>query len=65
MNIATHPRCKRCRRYMTSVAEIAPIGRDPGLVVLVCTDCGTTDSELIYPVQKPRTLTLSPGSRTS
>jgi hypothetical protein len=50
---------------MTSVAEIAPIGRDPGLVVLVCTDCGTTDSELIYPVQKPRTLTLSPGSRIS
>jgi hypothetical protein len=50
---------------MTSVAEIAPIGRDPGLVVLVCTDCGTTDSELIYPVQKPRTLTLGPVSRIS
>jgi hypothetical protein len=37
---------------MASVAEIAAVGRDPGLVVLVCTDCGTADSVLVYPVTK-------------
>jgi hypothetical protein len=52
MNIALLPRCKRCRRLMTSVAEIAPIGSDPGLLVLVCAGCGTADSVFIYPKQK-------------
>ena len=52
MNIASQLKCKKCRRCMASVAEIAPIGRDPGLVVLVCTDCGTADNVLVYPVTK-------------
>jgi hypothetical protein len=43
---------------MTSVAEIAPIGKDPGLVVLICTDCGTADSVLVYPVKKEPAQTL-------
>jgi len=37
---------------MTSVAEILPIGNDPGLVVLICAGCGTADSVFIYPKQK-------------
>jgi flavoprotein len=52
MNIAVHPRCKRCRRIMTSVAEIAPIGNDAGLLVLICAGCGTADSVFICPKQK-------------
>ena len=34
---------------MRTVAEIAPIGRDPGLAALHCTYCGAADSVLIYP----------------
>jgi hypothetical protein len=52
MNIALLPRCKRCRRLMTSVAEIAPIGSDPGLLVLICERCKTADSVFIYSKQK-------------
>jgi hypothetical protein len=60
MNIAVHPRCKRCRRIMTSVAEIAPIGNDAGLLVLICAGCGTADSVFIYPKQKePRSVAAS------
>src|SRR5215471_6501702 len=35
--------CKRCRRAMREVAEITPIGSDPGLVAFVCTYCGAAD----------------------
>jgi len=31
---------------MQTVAEIAAIGRDPGLVAFLCTYCGATDSAL-------------------
>ena len=34
---------------MRTVAEIAPIGRDPGLAAFHCTYCGAADSVLIYP----------------
>jgi len=37
---------------MISAADIAPIGREPGLVVLICTDCEASDSVLIHPPQK-------------
>jgi hypothetical protein len=60
MNITLHPRCKRCRRLMTSVAEIAPIGNDFGLVVLICAGCGTADSVFIHPKRKePRPVAAS------
>jgi hypothetical protein len=52
MNIPMLPKCKRCRGRMASVAEIAPIGRDPGLEVFICSDCGTADSVLIYRTEK-------------
>jgi hypothetical protein len=54
MDSTAHPRCKHCRRRMASVTEIAPIGRDPGLIVLVCTGCGTADSVLVHPLQNPK-----------
>ena len=41
--------CRRCGRRMRTVAEIAPIGRDPGLAAFHCTYCGAADSVLIYP----------------
>jgi len=41
--------CRRCGRRMRTVAEIAPIGRDPGLAAFLCTYCGAADSVLIYP----------------
>ena len=44
--------CKRCGRPMSSVAEIAPFGGDPGLVALTCTDCGTMDSVLVHQPHK-------------
>jgi hypothetical protein len=48
MNVAAQRACKRCGYPMSSVAEIAPFGGAPGLVALVCTDCGATDSVLIH-----------------
>src|SRR5215470_7970983 len=43
-----------------SVAEIAPIGSDPGLLVLVRAGCGTADSVFIYPKQKePRSAAVT------
>jgi hypothetical protein len=52
MNVAAQRACKRCGRPMSSVAEIAPFGGDPGLVALMCSDCGTTDSILVYQAHK-------------
>jgi len=37
---------------MQTVAEIAPFGRGPGLLAFVCGACGTTDSALIYTVNR-------------
>jgi hypothetical protein len=52
MNVAAQRACKRCGRPMSSVAEIAPFGGGPGLVALMCTDCGTTDSVLVHQAHK-------------
>jgi hypothetical protein len=49
--------CRRCRRAMREVAEIIPIGSDPGLVAFVCTNCGAADSAIVY--AKNKTLDLS------
>ena len=52
MNVAAQTACKRCGRSMSSVAEIAPFGGDPGLVALMSIDCGTTDSLLVHQAHK-------------
>jgi hypothetical protein len=44
--------CRRCRRVMREVAEITPIGSDPGLVAFVCSYCGAADSAILYPKNK-------------
>src|SRR5262249_22033009 len=44
--------CRRCGRPMQSVAEIAPMGRGPGLLAFVCDDCGEAESRLIYPTKR-------------
>jgi len=46
--------CKRCGGGMERVAEIAPFGRNPGLVAFLCSDCGATESTLIQPVNRTR-----------
>ena len=46
--------CERCGRAMQAVANIAPIGRSPGLVAFVCSACGATDSTLVYPANRIR-----------
>jgi hypothetical protein len=51
--------CRRCRRAMREVAEITPIGSDPGLVAFVCTYCGATDSAIVYPKYKTSEMDLS------
>ena len=37
---------------MREVAEITPIGSNPGLVAFVCTYCGAADSAIVYPKNK-------------
>jgi uncharacterized Zn finger protein len=59
MNLTTQGACKRCGRQMSSVAEIAPFGGGPGLVALMCTECGTTDSVLVYQAHKSQQATRS------
>jgi hypothetical protein len=54
MNLANQAVCKQCRQGMEMVANIAPIGAEPGLVAFLCTDCGATESALIYPVNGTR-----------
>ena len=44
--------CPRCRQPMESVAEIAPMGRGPGLRAFICDRCGKTDSRLTYPLMQ-------------
>jgi hypothetical protein len=46
--------CKRCGNGMEKVAEIAPFGREPGLVAFLCSECGATDSTLIQPINRTR-----------
>jgi hypothetical protein len=42
------PACKKCGRKMGVVADIAPLGNDPGLRAFLCDQCGATDSVLVY-----------------
>src|SRR5262249_38197550 len=51
--------CRRCRRPMREVAEITPIGSDPGLVAFVCAYCGAADSAIVYPKNKTSGMDLS------
>jgi hypothetical protein len=37
---------------MDVVAEIAPFGRESGLIVFHCSECGPTDSTLIEPINR-------------
>jgi hypothetical protein len=41
--------CKRCGRAMRSVAEIAPLNGDPGLLAFACDGCGNTQSVMLQP----------------
>ena len=50
--MAAQRACKRCGRPMSSVAEIAPFGGGPGLIALMCAECGTTDSVLVHQAHK-------------
>ena len=43
---------------MREVAEITPIGSDPGLVAFVCTYCGAADSAIVYPKNKTSEMDL-------
>jgi hypothetical protein len=49
MKLMNQTMCERCGRGMQTVAEIAPMGNGPGLVAFLCTDCGNTESTLVYP----------------
>ena len=42
------PACKKCGRKMGVVADIAPVGNEPGLRAFLCDQCGATDSVLVY-----------------
>ena len=44
---------------MREVAEITPIGSEPGLVAFVCPYCGATDSAIVYPKYKTSEMDLS------
>jgi hypothetical protein len=44
---------------MREVAEITPIGSDPGLVAFVCAYCGATDSAIVYAKNKTSEMDLS------
>jgi hypothetical protein len=46
------PACKKCGRKMGVVADIAPVGNDPGLRAFLCDRCGATDSVLVYPTNR-------------
>ena len=39
---------------MRTVAEIASFGREPGLLAFLCTECGASDSILVYPAANNR-----------
>src|SRR5262249_49777867 len=44
---------------MRELAEITPIGSDPGLVAFVCAYCGAADSAIVYPKNKTSGMDLS------
>jgi hypothetical protein len=46
--------CRRCHHLMVTVTNMAPNGRDPGLVAWYCEYCGAADSDLIYPTLSER-----------
>lgn len=54
MELANQAACKRCGQAMEMVANIASIGAEPGLVAFLCTDCGATESALVYPGNRTR-----------
>jgi predicted RNA-binding Zn-ribbon protein involved in translation (DUF1610 family) len=56
MNLENQAVCKRCGQSMELVADIAPIGAEPGLVAFLCTDCGATESTLVYRPAETREL---------
>ena len=41
---------------MVTVTNVAPNGRDPGLVVWYCEQCGAADSDLVYSCDGPPSL---------
>jgi hypothetical protein len=42
--------CNGCQREMEHVATIVPMGGSPGLVAFLCTQCGKSESVLVYPM---------------
>ena len=44
-----NPSCRECGRTMHTVADIAPLGAEPGLRAFICERCRVTDSVLIPP----------------
>jgi len=48
MLVVNQARCQRCGRAMERVAEIAPVGSEPGLVAFTCSDCRSTASALVW-----------------
>ena len=54
MLLASQHVCRRCARHMQEVASIKPVGTAPGLVAFMCIRCGSSDSILVYPVNRGR-----------
>jgi hypothetical protein len=42
--------CKGCQQEMEQVATILPMGGSHGLVAFLCTECGKSESILVYPI---------------
>jgi hypothetical protein len=42
------PACKKCGVKMEMVADIAPLGKEPGLRAFLCDRCGAADNVLVY-----------------
>ena len=47
MRLANQVKCKRCGRAMDTVARIAPMGREYGLIAFLCAKCGDAETVLI------------------
>ena len=46
--------CKHCQLEMRAISKAPPFRRgEPGLVIWSCDKCGSADSDLIYPADKP------------
>jgi transposase-like protein len=42
--------CKRCKQEMVKVTWIGPLSKgERGLIVWRCENCGSTDTDLVYP----------------